>query len=71
MGGCPLTGGANGIGAAIVERLCKEGCHRVFVADIDVNSGGAELAQAPCIIHQRKANFVLPAAILSQLLIIF
>ena len=40
-----VTGGASGIGAAVVRRLDAEGCAVVVVADVDEN-GAAEIARA-------------------------
>jgi NAD(P)-dependent dehydrogenase (short-subunit alcohol dehydrogenase family) len=49
LGGAPValvTGGASGIGAAIVRRLCTDG-HRVVVADLDLALAERIAADAP------------------------
>lgn len=39
--GALITGGAQGLGRAVAERLIAEGCRRIVLADIDADKGAA------------------------------
>jgi 3-oxoacyl-[acyl-carrier protein] reductase len=57
-----VTGGASGIGAAVVRRLDAEGCALVIVADVD-EAGAAEIAKACPSARAHRVDVSVPADI--------
>ena len=57
-----VTGGASGIGAAVVRRLDAEGCALVLVADVD-EKGAAEVARACSSARPHRVDVSVPADI--------
>jgi len=55
-----VTGGASGIGAAVVPRLVAEGCEVVVVADLD-EPGAAEVARACPSVRPHRVDVSIPA----------
>jgi 3-oxoacyl-[acyl-carrier protein] reductase len=55
-----VTGGASGIGAAVVRRLDAEGCAFILVADLDEN-GAAEIARACPSVRTQRVDVSVPA----------
>ena len=55
-----VTGGASGIGAAVVRRLDAEGCALVIVADLD-EERAAELARSCSSARARRVDVSVPA----------
>jgi len=55
-----VTGGASGIGAAVVRRLVDEGCEVVVVADLD-EVGAADLAASSPAVRPHRVDVCLSA----------
>jgi NAD(P)-dependent dehydrogenase (short-subunit alcohol dehydrogenase family) len=55
-----VTGGASGIGAAVVLRLVDEGCKAVVVADLD-EAGAAKVAGSSATVRPHRVDVSLPA----------
>jgi 3-oxoacyl-[acyl-carrier protein] reductase len=57
-----VTGGASGIGAAVVRRLAAEGCAAVVVADLN-EAGAAELARACPSVRPHRVDVSVAAEV--------
>jgi 3-oxoacyl-[acyl-carrier protein] reductase len=57
-----VTGGASGIGAAVVRRLAAEGCAAVVVADLD-EAGAAELARSRPSVRPSRVDVSVAAEV--------